>query len=143
VAYTLSEAAKACSRGKTTLLRMIKSGRLSAARDPVTGGWLLEPAELHRLYPPARHDTVISAYQSAPRIAELEVRIEAAETRIRDKDDLIAAHRAEIDDLRQQRDRAQEALTAAQERIAALLTDQRTPPPAAIPARRSWWPWRR
>jgi hypothetical protein len=37
----------------------------------------------------------------------------------------------------------QAALAAAQERIAALLTDQRPPPALPIPARRSWLPWRR
>ena len=34
----------------------------------------------------------------------------------------------------------QAALAAAQERIAALLTDQRMPP---APVRRRWWPWSR
>src|SRR4051794_3960428 len=61
----------------------------------------------------------------------------------------------EIADARQQRDDAQRradraehrieelqtALAAAQERIAALLANQRPVPPP--PARRSWWPWRR
>src|SRR4051794_15390360 len=53
----------------------------------------------------------------------------------------------EMDDLRRRLDQAdtdrrqaQAQLAAAQERIAALLTDQHT---AAPPARRSWWPWRR
>src|SRR5215212_4419787 len=78
MAYTLSEAARAAGRGKTTLLRMIRSGRLSATRDPVTGGWLVEPAELHRLYPPAHHEAVHQPDQGAARIAALEARIEAA-----------------------------------------------------------------
>ena len=133
--YTLSEAAQAAGRGKTTLLRMIRSGRISATRDPVTGGWMVEPSELHRLYPPAHHETMHGSGDGAPRIAALEARLEAAETRIRDKDELAAAYRAQIVDLQQQRDRAQEALAAAQERISALLTDQR--PPAR--AERRWW----
>ena len=141
MAYTLSEAARAAGRGKTTLLRMIRSGKLSATRDPVTGGWLVEPAELHRLYPPAHHEAVHRPDQGEARIATLEARLEAAETRIRDKDVLIAAHRGEIDDLRQQRDQAQQQLAAAQERIAALLTDQRSPAPQPAP-RRAWWRWR-
>jgi len=70
--YTLAEAAQAAGRGKTTLLRMIRSGRLSASRDPVTGGWMVEPAELHRLYPPAHHESVHEHADSAPRIAALE-----------------------------------------------------------------------
>src|SRR3954452_19952274 len=41
MAYTLAEAAQAAGRGKTTLLRMIRSGRLSARRDPGTGGLMV------------------------------------------------------------------------------------------------------
>src|SRR3954447_24103555 len=49
---------------------------------------------------------------------ELRARFEAAETRLTDKDDMIA-------DLRQQRDLAQASPATAQGRITALLTDQR------------------
>jgi len=49
--YTLAEAAKATGKSKSTVLRSIRAGRLSAVRDELTGGWLIEPAELHRLYP--------------------------------------------------------------------------------------------
>lgn len=63
---------------------------------------------------------------------------------------VIADKDATIDDLRRRLDpeatdrrKALDRIAAAQERIAALLTDQRTPPPVATPARRSWWPWRR
>ena len=48
--YTLTEAAKATGRSKSTILRSIRAGRISAARNELTGGWLVEPAELHRLY---------------------------------------------------------------------------------------------
>ena len=110
---------------------------------------MVEPAELHRLYPPARHEAVHDPDDGAPRIAALEARLEAANDAIRVRDDMIAAHRSEIVDLRQQRDRAQEALTAAQERIAALLTDQRAKTetasnlPASAAPRQPWWHWRR
>src|SRR6476659_6310904 len=96
MAYTLSEAARAAGRGKTTLLRMIRSGRLSATRDPVTGGWLVEPVELHRLYPPAYHTAAEPPLSGTPRIAALEAQLAG-------KDALIAAHQGEIEDLRQQR----------------------------------------
>jgi excisionase family DNA binding protein len=49
--YTVAEAARAAGKSKSTLLRAIQSGKLSAARDPVTDGWLIEPAELHRVFP--------------------------------------------------------------------------------------------
>lgn len=134
---TLLEAARSCGRGKTTILRMIKAGKLSGSRDPVTGGWLLEPAEVHRLYPPVHHGAENSAHHSAPRIAEVEARLS-------EKDSLIAVHERTIEDLRRRLDQADDdrrqaldRLAAAQDRIAALLTDQRTAP------RRAWWPWRR
>jgi uncharacterized coiled-coil protein SlyX len=140
MAYTLAEAAKAAGRGKTTLLRMIRSGRLSASRDPLTGGWMVEPAELHRLYPPAHHDSVHQPDSGAPRIAALEARLEAADDAIRVRDDMLAAHQSTIDDLRRRLDTATGQLGEALSQV-RVLTDQR-PTPLATP-RRSWWPWRR
>jgi len=49
--HTLRAAAKAVGRDRTTLLRAIRSGKLSAIHDAATGSWLIEPAELHRIYP--------------------------------------------------------------------------------------------
>src|SRR3954467_2142309 len=139
--YTLTTAAKATGKSRSTVLRAIRAGRVSAKRDEVTGGWVIEPSELHRLYEPVAADGGHGPDHGMPRnngvdgeIRELRARLEAAEMRLADKDDVIA-------DLRQQRDQAQQQLAAAQERIAALLTDQRSPPPA--PPRRSWLPWRR
>jgi hypothetical protein len=55
---------------------------------------------------------------------------------------------AESTDLRRRLDQADtdrqqvlDRLAATQERIAALLTDQRTSPPAPEPTRRRWWYW--
>src|SRR5829696_3657861 len=48
--YTLAQAAAAVGRNRSTLLRGIKSGRISATRDELTGAWLIEPAELYRIY---------------------------------------------------------------------------------------------
>ena len=49
--FTLSQAAKASGRGKTTVFRAIKSGRLSAVRDETGGTWLIEDSELFRVFP--------------------------------------------------------------------------------------------
>jgi chromosome segregation ATPase len=132
-AYSLAQAAAAVGRNRSSVLRAIKAGKISAVRDEATGEWRIEPAELHRLYP------VADAQSDAQGNAQLhnnsaQVEIRELRARLADKDDVIA-------DLRQQRDQAQQQLAAAQERIAALLTDQRSPPPA--PTRRSWLPWRR
>ena len=48
---SLSEAAAATGLNKTTVLRSIKSGKISGTRDPL-GQWQIDAAELHRVYPP-------------------------------------------------------------------------------------------
>jgi excisionase family DNA binding protein len=52
--YSLKQAAKATGKTKTTILRAIQKGRISAAKDG--GAWKIDPAELHRVYPPAPQD---------------------------------------------------------------------------------------
>jgi len=47
---TLSEAAAATGLNKTTVLRSIKSGKISGTRDPL-GQWRIDVAALHRVYP--------------------------------------------------------------------------------------------
>jgi hypothetical protein len=59
-------------------------------------------------------------------------------TRLRD--DLITDLRRRLDQADTDRRQALDRLAAAQERVAALLTDQRQPAPNPSPApRRSWW----
>ena len=50
MSYTLGQAAKAVGMSKTSILRSIKAGRISAGRDEL-GQWAIEPCELHRVYP--------------------------------------------------------------------------------------------
>ena len=47
--YTLAEAAKAVKRDKSTLLRAVRKGRLSATRD-ADGIWRVDESELWRVY---------------------------------------------------------------------------------------------
>ena len=51
VAYNLAEAGKAIGVNRSTVLRAIRRGTISATRDPPAGGWLIEPAELYRVFP--------------------------------------------------------------------------------------------
>ena len=50
MSYTLAEAAAATGLNKTSVLRAIKSGKVSGTKDE-HGQWHVEPAELHRVYP--------------------------------------------------------------------------------------------
>ena len=51
MSYTLGEAAKAAGVSKTSVRRAMDSGKISAVKDDF-GRWQIEPAELHRIYPP-------------------------------------------------------------------------------------------
>lgn len=50
MALTLNQAAKICSRSKSTLLDAIRAGRMSAPKDD-RGRYNIDPAELHRAFP--------------------------------------------------------------------------------------------
>ena len=47
--YTLGQASEATGKAKSTILKSIKAGRISAIKDD-TGNWSIEPSELHRVY---------------------------------------------------------------------------------------------
>jgi len=51
MAYSLITAAVATGAHRTTILRAIKSGKISAERD-AQGAWIIQPGELHRVFPP-------------------------------------------------------------------------------------------
>src|SRR3954468_19076829 len=55
--YNLVEAGKAIGMGKSSVLRAIRKGVISASRDPTTGGWAIDPAELHRAFPSVANGT--------------------------------------------------------------------------------------
>lgn len=118
--YTLGEAAKATGKSKATISKAIKSGRISAAKDE-TGTFSIDPAELHRVYPP----TVSNDHEETRRkltenaendglIRELKARLEAAQERLADKETVIS-------DLREDRDKWRQQATA-------LLADQSPKP---------------
>lgn len=127
--YTVAQAAKAAGRSKSTLLRAIQAGKLSATRDPITEGWLIEPAELQRAYRAASTDPVRVEASGASRIAELTARFEAEQAKN-------AILLDQVSDLRRRLD----AEAEERRRLTAVLADMRAAPTA--PARRSWWRWR-
>src|SRR3954454_7071039 len=137
VAYTLTQASRACGKSKATLLRAIRAGRLSAARDEVAGSWLIEESELHRVFPHSMAVPGTPVDNGAPRTpdrtAELEARISEMQESARLRDDTIA-------DLRRRLDTASEQLGEALQQV-RVLTDQRVPAPQPAATRR-WWRWR-
>jgi len=133
VSYTLAEAAVAAGRDRSTLLRAIKSGKLSAARDAVMGAWRVDPAELARVY---GNGIGATQAESEPRIgdaaADVRLLLEVERMKAAGLEARLADMERVVDDLRQQRDREAEE----RRRLTALLADRSE-------RRRSWWPWRR
>jgi excisionase family DNA binding protein len=149
VAYTLGTAAKATGRGKATIYRAIKSGRISATRHE-DGSYTIDPAELHRVFPPVPIGTVLSPVSDggvrqsetppgtgeppplALRNAQLEAEIsglkELLHVHQQQAEKIAQMQRDQIDALRSDRDRWHEQA----QRLAI-----------APPQRRAWWPWRR
>ncbi len=86
--YTLGEAAIAVGKSKATISKAIKSGRISAEKQP-NGSYKIDPSELHRVYPPAlstveaeRKEPPSSTEQKTRETIELEVKLQAADKRI-------------------------------------------------------------
>ncbi|HET7382523.1 MAG TPA: hypothetical protein VFJ59_08060 [Pseudolabrys sp.] len=62
--HTLATAAAAVGRNKTAILRAIKAGKIPASQAE-NGEMQIDPADLHRIYPPLRtNDTQHQVYQS-------------------------------------------------------------------------------
>ena len=129
--YNLATAAAAAGINKSTVLRHIKAGKISATRDEA-GGWQIDPAEFHRIFPPLKTATDHPTPQQ----------------RDATTDQLVAELRAVIADLRQDRDHWQTEATDWKAQAQRLLpspqqqaTDQQ--PPATTSRRRRAWRWMR
>jgi excisionase family DNA binding protein len=142
---SLREAAEQTGVSKSTIFRAIKSGRMSAQRDD-DGNFLIDPAELFRVYPPKAPDSDVAldvAEQPAtapvgqdamaPATDELRIRNAQLEAEINALKTILENEKQRAAELREDRDRwAKQA-----ERLAL-------PAPVAAPAaRRGWWPFRK
>lgn len=142
--YSLSDAAEAAGKNKTTIQRAIKSGKISAAKNEF-GAYEIDPAELHRVFPPA---TTKRNAQQAPsndtqrpsagfetsaleRIVELEKELAVAQSRSVSLEEQRQQMTDTIDDLRGR-------LNRAEDRVTALLGSPSQAPPRK---RFGWWPF--
>ena len=77
----LCEAAKATGRNKSTILRAIKAGVMSATRDPVGGGWQISPPScigfIRRWRPPLqmRPYSTATQWRSCAAVSPMRTRI--------------------------------------------------------------------
>lgn len=123
--YTLGQAAKATGKSKTAIKNALDKGRISGNKAD-DGHWSIDPAELHRVYPPVNSEqdnepSIIEqiAQQDVNmllRLKEVETRLDEVQLRIREKDETIADLRARLD--------------GAERRITALLPQVVQPAPS-------------
>src|SRR5690349_5039183 len=99
--YTLGEASKATGMSKAALSRAIKNGTISAEKQ-TDGSFKIDPAELHRVYPPVAEKQVNDAMRATlgngHGNGELQAKLDAATQRLAELKD-------EIADMREDRDR--------------------------------------
>jgi excisionase family DNA binding protein len=117
-AYTLAQAAEATGLNRSTILRAIKSGKISGARDS-QGAWSVEPVELHRAFAPAE-----ATPKAVPQHAQADTRADA----------LVAELRTMLADVRADRDRIREDLERW--RLVAERLSLPSPP-------KTFWQWLR
>ena len=98
--YTLGEAAKATGKSKAAIGQAIHKGRISAKKDE-NGRWQIEPSELHRVYPVA---TQVDGKES-DRKANFSTELQAALHRVEILESELRAANAQVEDLRDQRER--------------------------------------
>lgn len=143
-----SQAAKETGLSIPTITRAIKSSKMSAERVE-GGGYLIDPAELFRVFPPvtSRGDATPSmSGRETPNVTGvLEAKLEMLKEYVAKMEAAMERDRREkadvIDDLRQDRDHWRNQAEA--------ITRQLAPPaPVEVPkqqagGRRSWWPFSR
>ena len=111
--FSLRQAAQEAGTSKSTILRAIQSGRLSATRTD-DGGYSIEPAELFRVYPPKSVAADAEADRSAGRNAiaiapvnstEMLVRQAQLEAAVSGLQAILDSERKRGEELRTERDR--------------------------------------
>jgi len=151
--YSLATAAAACGVNRSTILRAIKSGKISAVRNE-HNEWDIQPSAVHRVYPPvARTDAQPGATQHgvqqdatvnvAPATAALEVQIAA----LREVNGLLAS---QLEDTKEEKNRWRSMAEHMQRQLPApppAAATAESPParatPPVRPERRRGWLWRR
>lgn len=137
--YTAGQAAKATGKSIPTITRAIKRGAISAERT-VSGGYLIDPAELHRVFPAATCDRDVTHAKlgsETPQESAVTPRLELEISMLRE---MLVREQETVADLRARLD----AEAAERRRLTSLLTHQgekTSPAPVAAPPsrRRFWW----
>ena len=131
--YTLKEAAEAVGMTKPAIFKAIKKGTISAAKDE-RGQWLIDPAELHRVYKPVNQVENQSMSSLRQETAENAIGLQQEVERLREERERERQQLQEtITDLRRRLDQSETERRETQGKLTALLTHQPEPKPEAAP----------
>jgi len=153
MSWSVSRAARETGLSKSTISRAIKSGRISAARQH-DGSYLIEPAELFRVYPrnaaqppsTARHDAARNPSEEAFETTSNE--IELLKLKLAMTEEMLAQER---ENSRRQHETVQDLrkrLDAATDKVLSLAQPVQPTVDASHEAsrnpqkRRIWWDWK-
>jgi hypothetical protein len=128
VSISLAEAGKLTGLHKVSILRAIRKGKISAEKDE-HGEWRIQPAELFRIYPPLPEQRNGNGGEQQY-AASLNGALDAEISALKQVNQIL---RDQLDDMRGQRDKWEQAAQTALRQL---------PAPKA-PGRSWWWPMRR
>lgn len=95
--YTAGQAAKAAGVSKATITRALHNGKISGLKDD-NGAWGIDPAELHRVFPPVAHELPATQLVKQPATPE-----NSSETGVLERENQML--REALIEARQERDR--------------------------------------
>lgn len=123
MSLTMNQAAKECGRAKSTLSKAIKTGKLSAEKQ-TDGSYLIDPAELFRVFPQKQHgDQIIPERNTTrePANTDLAMEIGRLRSELEAERRITASMEQTVADLRDRLDKESEE----RRKLTAMLTDQR------------------
>lgn len=151
MSWSISQAAKETGLSKSTISRAIKAGRVSALRQD-DGAYLIEPAELFRVYPrevaqpspDARHEAVRNPHEEAYATTShdveiLRVKLAMTEALLQQERENSKRQQETVEDLRRRLDAASEKVLA----LAQPSSEARHDAPRNPPQPRRWWSWKK
>ena len=156
MSYSIGQAAKATGRSKATIHRAIQGGKISAVRNEASGAMQIDPAELHRIFPPVSEQSKNGELRQSGTVAEtadtamLRALLEQErQERERERQDGTRERQQlerQIDDLTRRLDSVDEERRTTLRQLTALLTDQRKSAhetAETAPVKRRWRLWGR
>lgn len=136
--YSLTDAAKAAGRTRQAIQASIKKGIISARKNDF-GQWEIDPAELHRVYPPVNQTLSSESKTLTSLDSSKEAQIKELQGKLEVMEQLLREVKGHSEDLKQERDDWKRQADEWRMQAKAL------PAPEAKPEERKrgfwFWPW--